>query len=182
MRNDYGRNRTKKSLEYLAKAVDKGSDAWGAIQKRPASSLNFIDSAYVLPFQRTIDLRFENLKYMLKGRKEVRSVITGDDVLVDIPEWYNNPPHDLKRLYGWGFQQGTEFIDNAKVKTKSAGEVTLPPYRNYLHGRAITWDKKEYKKIFPNLQTDEQLVRFNRILAESWGGGWIAGPLSMYLN
>ena len=156
------------------------------MKSRPVSEAYFKDTSGILPFQRTIKARFDNLKYMIGGSRKIASVITREEVLVNLPAWYDESscPKDLKKLFGiapFRDEKKDEFISDKEI-TIDEQKVTLPPFRNYLKGSSINWDLSQYSQIFPGVMNGQQLIDSARILSQSWGGGLIAMPLANYLN
>ena len=101
-----------------------------------------------------------------------------EKVTVDLIGFFNNPPKKLRALLP------VDFAANGKAavwKTKGAYK-----YHNYFRGVGTAWSYGAYSVLFPDLKLEkvksgERVKSFQRILSQSWGGGFIGAPLSMFV-
>jgi hypothetical protein len=175
-----GKDWLSSSWYFLGQSVNHGDIAWSGLKDRNVSEVNFADNSYALPFQRPINLRFENLKKMMDGETTIRSFITEETATVNLKAFYLNPPSDLKDLYGQApFEGGDEMVS---MQLKSNSGVKKVNYRNYLKGRSINWKVDVYQQYFPGIKNSQDLQKTTRILSQGWGSFAVAMPLAGYLN
>jgi len=113
---------------------------------------------------------------MVEGRAQIRSGITGEVVVVDLPGFFSNPPQDLKAFLPTEFESSQEW-KNIELKD-GTGKVHKLKARNYEVGRGVNWDSATYKSIFPEISSGKSVPESIRILSQSWGGWMAAMPLS----
>lgn len=164
---------------YLGLSVNHGDIAWAGLKDRNVSEIYFADNSYALPFQRPINLRFDNLKKMMEGETKIRSFITEETASVNLKAFYLNPPTDLKELYGTQFESGDEMIP-VQLQTKTG--VATVKSRNYLRGRPVNWNINQFQKYFPGVKNGTDLQNTARILSQGWGSFVVAMPLASYMN
>jgi hypothetical protein len=171
-----GNKWTEDAWMFLQRSVEHGDQMWQAMKGRPVSEVYMADNSYALPFQRPINMRFENLKKMMNGPTTIRSFVTDEKATVDLKAYYLNPPSDLKDLYATAFDTSGEILSKQVTKDK------LVPYRNYFHGRGTQWNIAIYKKYFPDIQNSQDLLRTAKVLSQGWGSFSVAVPMANYLN
>ncbi|WP_413289275.1 hypothetical protein [Bdellovibrio sp. HCB337] len=167
---------TQDAWMFMQRSVDHGDQMWQAMKNRPVSEIYMADSSAALPFQRPVNMRFENLKKMMDGPTAIRSFVTDEKATVNLKEFYMNPPKDLKAMYAIGFDKESEML------TKTLGNNSKVQYRNYFHGRGTEWNIGLYKKYFPDVQSSQDLLKTAKVLSQGWGSFVVAVPLANYLN
>ena len=175
-----GHDWMKKALKHIQDSVRLSSDSWEKIKtsKRKPNEVYLFDTSFAETSQRTNDLRQENAKAVVAARAELRSSITGETVVFDLPNFFNFPPADLKSFLPNHFEDGTPMIQVSLTET--SGKKVDTEYRNYFVGRADGWDWNVYKLIFPELKGPEDAKKIKdyvRILNQTWGTSILALPL-----
>jgi hypothetical protein len=151
--------------------------AWNEVKDRPANELDALNSMILDPFRDRIDRGSETLEKIVDGPVKIRSDVTGELVLVDLPAFYANPPKDLKSLLPTEFEGGDKNIKK-KLRTSDGKREKRVKYRNYFYGRAVGWDASAYKTLFPELKNGRQVSSATRILNQSAG----SFPVAMGMN
>ncbi len=155
------------SLGHLRKAVEELDLGYVALKNRKNDE-SFFMGGFGITDDKFGGLHIDQLKSMMKGRTKLRSVITGDTAVVDIPAYYANPPINLKKLY----PSENGFAKNGEWEVLKVGGKSYPNarYRNYDFERPMQWPHQEYKIIFPEVKSNEELQQSMRVLSQSWGG------------
>ncbi len=167
---------TNSALRHLRQAVQHSSIAWKELKERPASRVQMIDAAALVPFDRQAGLTIEQLLAMVKGRAQVRSAITGDTIDVDLPKFFQNPPKSLLTLLPTDFEGGEAYHTKALAGGGSA------KYRNYYRGRPTAWNLSAYQAYFPGLNNQTRVQTAARILSQAWGGFLPGIPLAAFVQ
>ncbi len=161
------------SFQHMRESVRLTSAVWNQIKRedRPISEAFIFDSSFARPYERGGDLSMANLEAMVEGRAQIRSGITGEVVVVDLPAFFTNPPRDLKAFLPTEFENSNEWKE---IQLKDGtGKVHKLRARNYEVGRGVNWDSATYKQLFPELSSGKSVPESIRILSQSWGG-WMA--------
>ncbi len=166
------------SLQHLQETVRLTSAIWSQIktEDRPLTEAFLFDSSSARAFERSNDLAIANMEAMVEGRTKIRSGVTGETVLVDLPAFYRNPPQDLKEFLPTKFKGGGEW--RTVQLTDGAGKVHSVRARNYEVGRGIDWKSDVYQSIFPELGSGQDIPKNVRVLSQSWGAWMTALPLA----
>lgn len=152
--------------------------AWKHLESGAADEFALLDPAIVKPSKRSIDLQINTWKDLINGKTSLRSPITGEVVEVDLPNFYLNPPKDLKSLFPVAFDQSPKHL---KVTSATGEEMT---YRNYFRGSPILWDSKAwspYLKVNDPSKGSSMATGF-RILSNHGGAGLVSYPLNAIVH
>ncbi len=171
-----GKADLKVAFQHLRESARLGIIAWYEVKDRPANELDALNSMIIDPFRDRIDRGAETLEKIVEGPTKLRSDVTGELLLVDLPSFYENPPKDLKDLLPTKFEGGKKTIKK-DLPTKE-GRAKRVRYRNYFYGRAVSWDVKAYQKLFPEIKKGEDISKATRILNQSAG----SFPVAMGMN
>lgn len=168
----------KLSFQHLQESVRLTSAIWSQIKQedRPLTEAFVFDTTFARAYERGSDLAIANMEAMVAGRAQIRSGVTGETVVVDLPAFYSNPPRDLKDFLPTAFQQGSEW--QTVRLTDGAGKVHKVKARNYEIGRGIDWKTEAYGSIFPELKAGKDIPKNVRVLSQSWGVWMAALPLA----
>lgn len=166
------------SFQHLQESVRLTSAIWSQIktEDRPLTEAFVFDTSFARAYERGSDLAIANMEAMVAGRAKIRSGVTGETVVVDLPAFYQNPPKDLKEFLPTAFQQGPEW--QTVNLTDGSGKVHKVKARNYEIGRGIDWKADAYGIIFPEMKSGKDVPRNVRILSQSWGTWITALPLA----
>lgn len=184
----------RKSWEYLKKSVEYGKHAYREQNARKPDRMNLWDNSSTITFYDIVENRFENIEKMISGPTKMSSYIFNTQasreqdpnnqdpnwVEVNLPAFFSNPPSRLIDLYPKSFDDSPEFFTD-KTTVFEGKTVVLPKHRNYLWKMGSAWNLDEYRKLFPNIKTQEDVRRSARVLSQAWGGSFIAGPMQGYI-
>lgn len=167
------------SVKYLRLLSEELKDA-------PANSFARINPVRVTAWEREINSGLDTLESVVNGPTELRSPITGEVIQVNLPEFYVNPPSDLKELLpvSWDLSDKDIKTDLKVKETRKfakAGkkEVEVPlKYRNYYWGRPTAWNAVAYKKYFPSVKNNQDIARHMRIFRQSLGASTVGTPIT----
>ncbi len=162
---------TRLAFKHISESVADTEIAWESLRDLPANQVAAIDPSKINPWGRNIDRSLKETKAMLEGPTEIRNVINGDVVTVNMPEFFNNPPKDLKTFYPTAYDGSSE-----QVKVKG---VKIP---NYFSGRATNWEIKSYQPYFPSLKKGSDVGNAVRTLRQSWGGDLVGIPFARFVD
>lgn len=167
------------AYKYFALAANHADLAYKSIEKRDNTTdkevtafdrffLNPMrQSAHSIPNRRAVD----NLLAMIQGETKVRSQITGEEITINLKQFYQNPPKDMKRLLPIKFVGESAGPEGAQFKQTPGGLK----YRNYSWGSPTAWSDQDYKP-YLGVTSSTDVQKASRILVQSWGG-WLATPL-----
>ena len=171
-----GPENMKRALSMLKASVEYAHDAKIQLKKRGGNEQYVLDATFLKDLDRRAELSYEVQSRMLKGPTYIHSQVTGNAIKVNLPEFYNNPPADLKVFLPTGFQGGSRDLP---ASVKIAGSQQSVNYRNYHEGEANAWNIPEYKKYFPEVENSDELRNSTALnIAQAYGGFMILGPLS----
>lgn len=154
--------------------------AWNEVKDRPANELDAMNSMILDPFRDRIDRGAETLERIVDGPVKIRSDVTGELVTVNLPAFYANPPQDLKSLLPTEFEGGNKNIKK-ELQTRDGKKTKRVKYRNYFYGRAVGWDLKAYKTLFPELKSGRDVSTATRILNQSAGSFPVAVGMNAFM-
>ncbi len=161
---------------HLKHSVYQASLSWNEIKDQPASKTQMMDAGIFRPFTREIGLAMDKWVEVVEARAEVRSAVTGETVVVDLPAIYRQPPASLQSFLPTQFDEASEW------STRNLEDGKRIRFRNYAWGSATGWDQAAYRPYFPDLDSKKNVADAARILSQAWGGGLIGGPLALFVN
>lgn len=146
--------------------------AWEEFKNRSSDELDAFNSIIARAVEVRANRGVEKLAEIVDGKTEVRSDITGETVVVDLPGYYKHAPSDLKKMLPVKFanKENGESKMLVKMITAPDGKVYKTKYRNYHYGKATSWNASEFKKLFPEIKTGKQVADYTRVLNQSTGG------------
>lgn len=165
LREKVGIDWTKRAFFHLEQAFEHVKLGWTETQNLNNSEFFVMNPARLMPWDRQIEKNLENIEAMLKGPTKIRSVFTGETVVVNVPNLYNNPPADLKDLMPNKWELGSKTLKKDGIQ-----------HTNYYWGRAIGWKIDKYKPYF-EISTNADLIRATRVLDQAWGGWFVQLPI-----
>ncbi len=191
----------KKKYENLFKLTESGGDFMGQslkhiqesvkflriihdeLKNRPANTFQRINPVRVTAWEREINSGLDTIEAIVSGPTELRSAITGEVIQVNFPEFYLNPPKDLKKLLPIDWD-----IENKKVSSglkrfqmnKNKREFLDIKYRNYHWGSPTKWNGKGYKRYFPSIKDDSDIPRHIRIFRQSLGASTVGTVITQF--
>ena len=169
------------ALVDLKTSFDHAKKSWDLLKQRDGGNdqdLKAFDQYFYNPGNQSLwsfpnSKAVENMVAMTKGQHLVRSSMTGEEVMVDMPAFYNNPPQDLKALLPTKFV-GECDKSNKYLYTKNNEDS----YRDYLWGSPTGWNMAAYSSYIKNGKTPLQA---QRAMTYQWGG-WLGAPLFALVN
>jgi hypothetical protein len=176
--------------KHLKASVDYALLYWNEIKNQPVSQKPDFDPAGILQGFKDTEAHLLAMKEFLTKRTEVRSEVTGETAVIDIPNYFANPPKDRKEMLpiAWkGVQNtGSENWDSGPSITAQrfvnhkvdGGTVKVP---DFTIGEPVSWNLGKYKPYFPEVKNDKDLETALRVLDQSWGAWLPAIPFSFGL-
>ncbi len=163
--------------------------AWEELKNRSADELDIVNSLISGAVETRTNRGAEKLEELVLGKTEIRSDITGETIVVDLPAFYANAPDDLKIMMPNAFADSKSKTHNEKkmlekvIKAKD-GKSYKTTYRNYYYGRAVGWNYSAFKYLFPEMKEGDDVAKYTRILNQSTGGLPVASlmNISMFYN
>ena len=179
-----GRALMKASGERLKDAVNEFDSSWTALEPKAQNEYAVLNSALYTPQKHYIDLRLKNMKALIAGNPEIRSPITGETVHVNVMNFFNNPPTDLKALLPTVFDATPDKLTFTNDKNQKK------EYRNYFRGMATGWNTAAWSPYFSDVKGDKESGGKNtkdvgisiRVLRNNWGSEFLAFPLDMIIR
>ncbi|CAN5431309.1 hypothetical protein BH10BDE1_BH10BDE1_05100 [soil metagenome] len=167
-----------RAYDDLKEAARQTQLAWDAVKgdhSVPAANqiAPLLDPRVLTPFTRQIDAGVANVNSLFEVRPGTlgSAVVQGEAVQVDLYKFFHGEtiPKDLKAFMPTGYVAGPrEFTDTPLALTAGA------PIRNYLEGSPEHWNIPVYQTYFPNVQSDQDVIKAARVLSQAWGG-WVIG-------
>jgi hypothetical protein len=148
---------------------------------------NLMDPRSFAAGSRMIGSGLGNLRYIVTGNGKAgrvqSAVVSNEGRVVSLQKFYENPPTSLTNLMPQpNLKTGqTGFDESAYDQTKTVtidGKETSRTWHNFLSGRPNAWPLAEYQKVFPDIQTNEDVPNTARIMSQSWGGWLLGVPMS----
>lgn len=175
----FGSETMKKAYVALKNSVVYSERSYDYLQSKEATSAMAINPILFQPqVGQNLDKGLKNMKAVVSGVAEVRDPVTGGTVTLNLPAFYNNPPKSLGSLMAVGFETG----ELEKVITNQKGEQLH--VRNYLRGRAISWDNGAWKNYVPSAQGQgaKYMSEANRIINYSFGTSMVFGISGFFIQ
>ncbi len=168
----------KRSFGHMQEATKYLRIAWDEVKDKPAAENFLLNPIFFTGFNRQISNHLAALEDIVKGPTKIRSRMTGETIVVDLKGFYMNPPKDLKSLLPTNFEKPKDGkFNHVYVKVGKNTKAEKVDYYNYFHGRPTDWNKDAYKPLFPQIKKGTDVQTAARIMAQSWGGVVLAGPL-----
>ena len=168
----------KRSFYHMKEATKYLRIAWDEVKDKPAAENFLLNPIFFTGFNRQISNHLAALEEIIKGPTKIKSRMTGETITVDLKGFYMNPPKDLKSLLPTNFDTPKNGkFKNIKVKLGTNNSAGTVEYYNYSFGRPTDWNKDAYKALFPGIKKGSDVQTAARIMAQSWGGVVLAGPL-----
>lgn len=134
----------------------------------------------------------------VSGKTKINGALSGDEIVVDLKGFYENPPRDLKNLLPTTFAGNEDLMALKKMPQFSSmkelrqGSDVLElnyagkrvTFRNYLQGRSISWNISPdgYGRLFPNLKKGSDVASAMRILNESRGTRILTNGITLFVR
>lgn len=175
-KDKYGQALMKSAYAHLVAHASYLKDAHDVLQHAGSTNDNVLNPMFFKPdAQPRLKRGVTTMYSVVKGRESVRSPVTGEVVVVDIPNFYESPPESMMDLLPTAFEGGH---GAEKSIVNSKGETLV--YRNYAEGRPVAWGE-EWKKIFPNLSGKQTVSDAYRTIEYSTGAQMMFGPMSYFI-
>jgi hypothetical protein len=180
-------------------------ETWKNIKNNDAHYVAQIDPEVFLARKEQVETGIMNIKKLtgpygagVNGKTRINGALSGDELVVDLKGFYENPPRDLKNLLPTAFS-GNEDINVLKktpqyatIRELKAGSDVLEvnwsgkktSFRNYLNGRATSWNSSAegYGRLFPNLKSASDVANAMRILNEARGTRILTNGLTLFVR
>ena len=174
-----GQDNINTSFKHVVEGSRNLNIAWTELRDRDDKNQAFIRSAMFTPFSQVIEKQIEGMESVIRGKTTIRSDVTGEMIVVDLPAFYAHAPKDLKLLLPTGFDTSPHITDY-KVKMKN-GQTKNVKFRNYHSGRATLWNVSEYQTLFPELRNGSYIDQTMKILNQSVYGGIVGSVIQPFM-
>lgn len=164
------------AFQHLQQFVYFNSLSWNELKDQPSSKTSFIDPGLFRPLTREATLTAGTLEDMIKGKTTVRSAITGETLVVDLPAFFTKPPQSLLSLLP------TQFDETPEQTKKTFADGKTLSVRNYYWGRATGWNVSAYQPYFPSITSSADIPNATRILSQVWGGGFFSAAMAGFVQ
>src|SRR3989339_114489 len=169
-----------RAYAHLMESVYQLRLTWDEIKDRPANEFAFLNPGKISPWERIVESNLKTIEAMVQGPTEIKSAITQETVVVNLPAFFTKPPKNLKDLMSTNWENGKQMVfTDWKVKPSDKHGVE---YRNYFWGRATSWNKDVYENYFPGLKNGEELATKLRIFSQAWSGTTVGTPFNQLWN
>jgi hypothetical protein len=180
-------------------------ETWKNIKNNDGHYIAQIDPDVFMARKEQVEAGMMNIKKLtgaygagVNGKAKINGALSGDELVVDLKGFYENPPRDLKNLLPIAFA-GNEDITALKKMPQFASMTELKAgsdvlsmnlagkkvsFRNYLHGRATAWNASPegYGRLFPNLKRGSDVGAAMRILNETRGTRILTNGLTLFVR
>ncbi len=180
-------------------------ETWKNIKNNDGHYIAQIDPEVFLARKEQVEAGVMNIKKLtgpygagVSGKTRINGALSGDELVVDLKGFYENPPRDLKNLLPTVFA-GNEDITALKKTPQYASMREIKPgsdvleltfkgkktsFRNYLFGRATGWNTSAegYGRLFPNLKNSADVGNAMRILNEARGTRILTNGLTLFVR
>jgi hypothetical protein len=133
---------------YMKKALASLRDYVTEVEKAQSivSSERSLTYPLVLNNGVTYHLSAEVMSGLVDGPYEMQDPVSGIKILLNLPAFYESAPQSFAPLLATSFDHGPNTVT---VKNK---DEELLEARNYLQGKALSWDNNEWKKFVPSAE------------------------------
>jgi hypothetical protein len=170
----------KKSFSHLSQSLKLAALAWAEAKVLTVNEFNLLNIAGIDLKDRQVKLSIDEVSSILNGETKISSKVDKDNVItVNLPALYDSPIENLTSLLPTKFEKGPRFHF---IKNKKGKKIKKLKFRNYSKGRAIAWNVKAYKTLFPSMESESDLPRYKRALGQSYGGAVLNSPLAMFIK
>jgi hypothetical protein len=164
-----------RSLTELRAAQAYSKKAWVYLARMKENPHSLIDPGRfkAKQLQERYALNIKNIDGVLAGAYPVHSPITGKTVSINVPEFFTNPPADIKTLMpiSWDQHPKEAYTQNKKL-----------PYRYFKAGSATGWDNAAWAP-YVKVSGDSSAMKENlRTLRLSWGMKFVSRPIDTVLR
>lgn len=153
--------------------------AYKSLQGADASHTMLLNPLYFQPISnKNLEPAVRNMNAIIEKSTSLRSPVTGESVEVDLAKLYKPAPESLAVFLpnGWDHQLPSEIKDS----------VTGEKYRNYLRGRATSWDNspKAWGALIPSAQgqSPDYMAKARRVIATSRGASGLFGVVNAFVE
>ena len=207
----HGKDWMKLAYYHLHKSGLFLSKAWDYIKTEDMNTVMQIDPEVLMGRKEQVEAGINHLRNLTEatdtasGRVTIRGALSGEEVVVNLKAFYENPPNDLKSLLPVAFAGNEDLSDLRKAKDssqapayKNLAEVRPGKsdvmkfeigdkevqFRNYLFGRAKSWDisKEGYGNLFPALKSGNDVAKAMRILNEARGARVVTNGITLFVR
>lgn len=152
----YNHLKNRADLERLSFDQMKEARSFMSAEEAKNAILNpYIESYFGARTYSSLDRRVDMVN---EEEAILRSVTTGKIVKVNLPNFYKNPPNDLKSFLP------TDFEKQMRKRFEYKGhELT-----NYRYGMPTGFNTKEWAKYFPSVKTNDDVFEVARVLSQNF--------------
>ncbi len=173
-----GKKRMAVAYKMLLSSARLTKISYEETKRMPEGQENLFDPRVANAFARVTGASLSNIDQVLGEKDAVSSaLVNGERIRVSLNHFYNNPPQHLSELYPikWNRAPATSAVQAWGKQDQ---------VRNYKRGMATAWNYNAYKKIFPDIasndagKTTTEVPKYARILSQTWGAAVFAFPMA----
>jgi hypothetical protein len=175
-KHGYGAALMLSALQDLKAADAAAAKSWDALKGRNSALGGQEDNYWAMnpraaaAVRRIGDLAVNESRALLAGPTQIYSAVTNEAVSVNAPQFFNQPPADLKAFFPTSFVS-EEFTNVAGARVP-----------NYLWGSPTAWNVSAFTPYIPAIRSNADVPKVARILSQSWGGGGVGAALAPFVN
>lgn len=178
---------------------------WENIKNNTSQYAAQLDPEIFMARKEQVEVGMMNIKKLVgvygqgaSGLTKINGTLSGDELAVNIKDFYDHAPKDLKKLMPTSFSKNDDIMALKKLPEYKAmiaigqdvmsvrfpGNKNAVHFRNYLFDRATGWNISEegYGRLFPGLKKPEDVAEAMRILNETRGSRLLAGGLTLFVR
>lgn len=197
-----GKKWMKLSYDHLHKAVVYLTKTWKMIKNNDQQYINQLDPEVFMARKEQVEIGLMNMNKLYgasekqSGTASINGALSGDELVVDVKGFYENPPQNLRNLLPVDFSKNKdldplkklpEYKDMKVVKNSSPDVLSVKMnnknvyFRNYLFDRSTKWNTSSegYGHLFPGTTNVENAMR---ILNETRGAKILTSGLTAFIR
>ncbi len=175
----YGTELMSKAFVALQNSVTYANESYKDLQKGEDNKSMVLNPILFQPeLAENLEAGIANIKDAIAGEATIRDPITAQEVSIDVPAFYHNPPASLSVLMPTHFDQGA----SEKEIVNAKGEKLA--VRNYLRGRAVGWNNEAWQKYVTSAKGKDKgyMAEANKVIQYSFGTGAVFGLPGIFVQ
>lgn len=198
----HGSNWMRLSYNHLHSSVKYLTKTWESIKNSDQQYITQLDPEVFMARKEQVEIGLMNMNKLVgatgtkSGVAHINGSLSGDEVVVDVKGFYENPPQSLQNLLPTKFAKNEDLdplkklpeYKNLKVAKSSSPDVLEVKmsnknvhFRNYLYGRSTGWNTSTsaYGTLFPGSTNVGDAMR---ILNETRGSKLLTSGLTAFIR
>lgn len=178
------------SYKSLKASLQNSYYAWTLLRANNSNMQeNLIDPRAVVPFNRILNTGFNNVFGIvgvdsqngleIASGEVISAVVAGEKVTVKLKNFFTNPPSSLQNFMP--LPSGFKGKSPASQRKGYGEGRDVLQVRDYREGNPQKWNTEAYKPYFGTVESNDDIKRISRVLAQSWGGFLLGLPMAMVM-